>query len=178
MKTIPGLFLTKILGWNIKNPFPEIEKSIVLFESHNDLRETFVIDLFLKEYKIKHRFLTNEEVLHFPINVLKYKYNEIPELSITEFVYKISEILFFSHNMHLVVPLYYKYSNNSTIANFIHQLSVKSNITVLMISVDFSIREIGVLRIIPKTEFDLFNHFNLDYHDNFNKSISKLMIDQ
>lgn len=170
MKTIPGIFLTEIMGWNIENSFPEIDKSIVLYESNNHFHEAFIIDLFLKEYKIKHRFLTNEEVSHFPLNVLKYKFNQVPEITITEFVHKISEILFFSNNMHLVVPLYYEYSDKSTITNFIYQFTSRSNIPLLMIYIDYPNKKIGVLRIKPKSDYNLFNQLYFDKQDNFSES--------
>ena len=58
MKAISGYIRTSVLGWTIKDEFPDVEKSIVIFAPHTSYYDGLYGKLYLMYAGINYKFLT------------------------------------------------------------------------------------------------------------------------
>ncbi len=78
-KTISGFILKYILGWKVKDNFPNhINSSIMIFAPHTSYFDALYGKLAINKYGINHVFLSKKELFYFPMNLIMKWYGSIP----------------------------------------------------------------------------------------------------
>ena len=60
MKIISKYILTNVLGWEIKDKFPDIKKSVIIFAPHTSYFDGLYGKLYLMHSGINYKFLSNQ----------------------------------------------------------------------------------------------------------------------
>ena len=78
VKTIYGYILINLLGWKIKDKFPDIKKSIVIFAPHTSYWDGLYGKLFIMQFDINYKFLSKKEFFKFPMKYFFKAFGSIP----------------------------------------------------------------------------------------------------
>jgi len=150
-KTISGFILEYILGWDIKDNFPNyINSSIVIFAPHTSYLDALYGKLAINEYGINHIFLSKKELFYFPMNLLMKWYGSIPVRGVKKenAILKVTKILKEDKFMHVILSPEGKLAKTNKWDKGFYYMASRANVPIIVASIDYKKKEIKIKGII------------------------------
>lgn len=154
-KTISGFVLEYILGWEIKDNFPNyINSSIVIFAPHTSYFDALYGKLAINEYGINHIFLSKKELFYFPMNLLMKWYGSIPVRGVKgeNAIIKVTKILKEDKFMHVVLSPEGKLAKTNKWDKGFYYMASRANVPIIVASIDYKKKEIEIKGIIDSQQ--------------------------
>lgn len=169
MKTISQYILTGVLGWKIRDEFPNVRKSIVIFAPHTSYYDAIYGKLLLKDIGIKHIFLSKKELFFFPMNIVMKWYGSIPVGGVNNknAIYQVTQMFEKAKELHIIV------SPEGTRKKVIqwnkgfYYMALKANVPIIVGYIDYKKKEIGIKGVIDNLEniYDVMHQIKAMYKD-------------
>jgi len=154
MTTISGYILTKILGWKIRDEFPDIRKSIIIFAPHTSYYDALYGKLFLNEIGISHRFLSKKELFYFPMNIAMKWYGSIPVRGVagSNAIYQVTKMLDEAQSLHIILSPEGALAKVTSWNKGFYYMAKKSKVPIVVGYLDYQKKEIGIKGVIENLE--------------------------
>ncbi|WP_320053214.1 1-acyl-sn-glycerol-3-phosphate acyltransferase [uncultured Acetobacteroides sp.] len=169
MTTVSGLILTKILGWNIKGEYPNIEKSIVIFAPHTSYYDSVYGKLFINEAGVNHKFLSKKELFFFPLNILMKWYGSIPVRGVKgeNAIYLVAKMLEEKESLHIIMSPEGHLARTDKWNKGFCYMALKAKVPIVVGYLDYQKKEIGVKGVINNFESvdTVMDQVNMMYKD-------------
>ena len=153
MKTISGKVLEK-LDWKIKDDFPDIKKSIIIFAPHTAHIDAFYGKLGITEMGIKYKFLSKKELFFFPMNLLMKKSGSIAVRGVKNqnAIYQVAEMLNTSDELHIVMSPEGWIKKVSDWNKGFYYMALKAKVPIVVAYLDYKEKEMGIKGVIYDVE--------------------------
>lgn len=169
MQTISGYILTKVLRWQVKGEFPDINKSVVIFAPHTSYFDSIYGKLFINEIGVKHTFLSKKELFFFPMIFFMKWYGSIPIRGIIgrNSIYQVVKLLDDSQSLHVIISPEGTFSKVSKWNKGFYYMAKKANVPIVVGYLDYKKKEIGVKGVVNNLEDldSVMHQINLMYKD-------------
>ena len=153
MKTISGKVLEKI-GWKIKDEFPDIKKSIIIFAPHTAHIDAFYGKLGITEIGIKYTFLSKKELFFFPMNLVMKKFGSIAVRGVKNqnAIYQVVDIFNNTDELHIVISPEGWIKKVSDWNKGFYYMALKANVPIVVTYLDYKEKEMGIKGVIYDIE--------------------------
>ena len=167
MKAISGYILTSILGWKIKDEFPGIKKSIVIFAPHTSYYDGLYGKLYLMYAGINYKFLSKKEFFKFPIKYFFRAFGSIPVYKNKEFINHIVELFNNSNELHIVLSPEGHMAKTAHWKKGFYYMATKANVPIVVGYIDYKNKEVGIKGVIryPSDMKETMKEINNMYKD-------------
>lgn len=167
MKAISGYILTSILGWKIKDEFPDVKKSIVIFAPHTSYYDGLFGKLYLMYTGINYKFLSKKEFFKFPIKYFFMAFGSIPVYKNKEYVNHIVELFNNSTELHIVLSPEGHMAKTPHWKKGFYYMSTKANVPIVVGYIDYKNKEVGIKGVIrdPSDMKETMKEINNMYKD-------------
>ena len=154
MKTISKYILTNVLGWEIKNAFPDIKKSIIIFAPHTSYMDAIIGKLCVNETAIKYKFLSKKELFFFPMNIIMRKVGSIPIGGVKNEngIFKVTDILNNTKELHIVLSPEGARDKVTHWNKGFYYMAVKAKVPIIVAYLDYNKKEAGIKGVINNTD--------------------------
>lgn len=154
MKTISQYILTGVLGWKIRDEFPDVKKSIVIFAPHTSYYDALYGKLLLKEIGIKHIFLSKKELFFFPMNIVMKWYGSIPVGGVNNknVIYQVTQMFEKAKELHIIVSPEGTRKKVVQWNKGFYYMALKANVPIIVGYIDYKKKEIGIKGVIDNLE--------------------------
>jgi len=167
MKAISEFILTIVLGWKIKDEFPDVKKSIVIFAPHTSYLDGLYGKLYLMYAGINYKFLSKKEFFKFPIKYFFMAFGSIPVFKNKEFVNHIVELFNNSKELHIVLSPEGHMAKTPHWKKGFFYMSTKANVPIVVGYMDYKNKEVGIKGVIrdPSDMKETMKEINNMYKD-------------
>lgn len=179
MTKIYGYVLSNIMGWKIIGDFPDIPKSVIIFAPHTSYFDGLIGKLYMKEIGVCHKFLSKKELFVFPLSFIMQWYGSIPVIRTNKYVFQVSEIIDSYDKIHIILSPEGTRSKNANWKKGFYYIAKRSNVPILIGSIDYLKKEIGILDVLYdyKTVDETMLHISLLYKNSHAKYADKFKTD-
>jgi len=169
MKTISTYILTGVLGWKITGEFPDVKKSIIIFAPHTSYFDALYGKIALKEFGVKHTFLSKKELFFFPMNFVMKYYGSIPihNSEGNNVIYQVVKMLADSNSLHIILS---PEGTRTKVAKWnkgFYYMAWKAKVPIVVAYIDYQKKEIGIKGVIdnPCDIHTVMHQINTMYKD-------------
>ena len=147
---ISGYVLKHILGWKLKNEFPDIKKGIVIFAPHTSYMDALYGKLYFMEISIKHVFLSKKELFFFPMNIAMKLFGSIPIRNVknNNAIYLVTEMLNNANELLIVISPEGTRAKVTRWNTGFYYIAIKANVPIVVAYLDYNNKEIGIKGVI------------------------------
>jgi 1-acyl-sn-glycerol-3-phosphate acyltransferase len=146
--------LTKLLGWKVTNPFPAVNKSIVVFAPHTSYMDAFIGVLALRSYGVSYKLLSKKELFRFPTVIVMRILGAIPVRGVKghNAIYEAAEILKRAESMHLIICPEGQLAPTDRWNPGFYYMGAKAKVPIIAAYMDYSKKELGIKKVISSAQ--------------------------
>ncbi len=180
MTTISRYILVNLLGWKIKDEFPNIKKSIIIFAPHTSYWDGLYGKLYLMQLGINYKFLSKKEFFKFPLNYFFKIYGSIPVSKTKEYIDYVVELIKISHELHIVLSPEGQLAKTTRWKKGYYYMAVGANVPIVVGFIDYKRKEIGIkgvidslssIEVVRKEVAELYSDVSAKYPEKFSLEI-------
>ncbi|MDK2977867.1 MAG: hypothetical protein PWP52_581 [Bacteroidales bacterium] len=180
MTTISRYILVNLLGWKIKDEFPNIKKSIIIFAPHTSYWDGFYGKLYLMQLGINYKFLSKKEFFKFPLNYFFKIFGSIPVSKTKEYIDYVAELINISQELHIVLSPEGQLAKTIRWKKGYYYMAVRANVPIVVGFIDYKRKEIGIkgiidslssIEVVRKEVAELYSDVTAKYPENFSPEL-------
>lgn len=180
MTTISRYILVNLLGWKIKDEFPNIKKSIIIFAPHTSYWDGFYGKLYLMQLGINYKFLSKKEFFKFPLNYFFKIFGSIPVSKTKEYIDYVAELINISQELHIVLSPEGQLAKTIRWKKGYYYMAVRANVPIVVGFIDYKRKEIGIkgvidslssIEVVRKEVAELYSDVSAKYPEKFSLEI-------
>ncbi len=175
MKFLSEIIL-KIIGWEVRSDFPDIEKSVTIFAPHTSYWDGFYGKLFLMQFDINYKFLSKKEFFKFPLNYFFRLYGSIPVSQKKEYINEVVSLFEKNKNLHIILSPEGHLAKSNHWKRGFYYMAIKADVPIVVAYIDYKKKEIGIKSVLRNisnvnetmTEIsNIYKKVNAKYPENF-----------
>ena len=175
MKFLSEIIL-KIIGWEVRSNFPDIEKSVTIFAPHTSYWDGFYGKLFLMQFDINYKFLSKKEFFKFPLNYFFRLYGSIPVSRNKEYINEVVSLFEKNKNLHIILSPEGHLAKSNHWKKGFYYMAINANVPIVVAYIDYKKKEIGIKSVLRNisnvnetmTEIsNIYKKVNAKYPENF-----------
>ncbi len=151
MNKISKLLLNDVLGWTIKDEFPPIKKSVIIFAPHTSYFDGLFGKLYFMQQNVNYKFLSKEEFFIFPLKYFFKAFGSIPVYRNSKYIDQVVNYIHDSEELHIVLSPEGQLAETSHWKKGFYYMANRADVPIVVAYIDYKKKELGIKGIIKDT---------------------------
>ena len=174
--------LTRLCGWRIVGPFPDIPRSITIFAPHTSYFDAFFGMLFDLAEEVGFTYFIKKTFFWFPLNILLKSFGAVPVQGVKghNAIYEAVDFLNSKTKVHILISPEGTMSAQKKWNKGFLIIARKAMVPVVVGYIDYSKKELGIKTILTKLDDEkrVFEEINKIYEGVGARHPEKFILDR